>query len=445
MAVRINELTKDASFNSDDYIMKDGSTNGTRLISVQNAADDLARKSTVGLRRPAAYDEATDVAGTDYIVTDDTSEPKRVTAQNAATSFAQLAQYDTAESVSDQDYILKIGSTGTVTKVEVEQAAADFAQLAGQVVGSEMVESAIAKGLADEALDQAINTIMPNTVAQLRTELSEGTAATEIVDGAFEASELQSTAVASTDQFIKWDPENEEFKRVTVENALEGAIDDAGLQTAIIDRSDQLLKWDPTAKEYKRVTIGNVVDGSIARGTNRTSPYNATDPIVMGSFLYNQDGSPNSASTYNVQLNKLMSGLTYIDSGSTSIIKYGTTSASDQIAYYKNRDGVWYRTSVGDLLNLLHSNVYTYSYTPTAYLTARKDMYVLISNDTPGLTYPGNVQKVTFETMFRSIANYVGEHIPLDTNAAADTVDGQLTKALTDLGILNDVVDPDPT
>lgn len=401
MAVRINELTKDASFNNDDYIMKDSSTNGTRLISVQNAADDLARKSTVGLRRPTAYDEATDVAGTDYIVKDDASAPKRVTAQNAATSFAQLAQYDTAESVSDQDYILKLGSTG-VAKVEAERAAADFAQLAGQVVGSEMVESAIAKGLADEALDQAINTVMPNTVAQLRTELSEGTAATEIVDGAIAASELQ---------------------------------------TAIIERSDELLKWDSTNDEFKLVTVNNVVSGSLARGTNRSTPFNATDPVVMGSFLYNQDGSPNSASTYNVQLNKLMSGLTYIDSSSTSIIKYGTTSASDQIAYYKNRDGKWYRTSVGDLLNLLHLN--TSITTPSDYYIPLKTNYLLHSYDSPA--DGKNIARITERDFANNIANYVGEHIPLNTNAAADTVDGKLTKALTDLGILNDVVDPDPT
>lgn len=440
MAVRINELTKDTSFNNDDYIMKDGSTNGTRLISVQNAADDLARKSTVGLRRPTAYDEATDVAGTDYIVKDDASAPKRVTAQNAATSFAQLAQYDTAESVSDQDYILKLGSTG-VTKVEAERAAADFAQLAGQVVGSEMVESAIAKGLADEALDQAINTVMPNTVAQLRTELSEGTAATEIVDGAFEASELQSTAVESTDQFIKWDPENEEFKRVTAQNILKGTIDDAGLQTAIVNRSDQLLKWDPTSKEYKRVTINNVVDGSIARGTNRPLPANETDSVIMGSFLYNQDGSPNSASTYKVPLNKLMSGLTYINSSSTSIIKYGITSASDQIAYYKNRDGKWYRTSVGDLLNLLHLD--TTIDAISNYYIPSKTNYLFRSYDSPADNK--NVHRVSERDFANNIAHYVGEHIPLNTNAAADTVDGKLTKALTDLGILNDVVDPDPT
>jgi hypothetical protein len=394
----------------------------------------------VGLRRPTAYDEATDVAGTDYIVKDDASAPKRVTAQNAATSFAQLAQYDTAESVSDQDYILKLGSTG-VTKVEAEQAAADFAQLAGQVVGSEMVESAIAKGLADEALDQAINTVMPNTVAQLRTELSEGTAATEIVDGAIAASELQSTAVESTDQFIKWDPANEEFKRVTAQNILKGTIDDAGLQTAIVNRSDQLLKWDPTSKEYKRVTINNVVDGSIARGTNRPFPANETDSVIMGSFLYNQDGSPNSASTYNVRLNDLMSGLTYINSSSTSIIKYGTTSASDQIAYYKNRDGKWYRTSVGDLLNLLHLN--TSITTPSDYYIPSKTDYLLHSYDSPANGQ--NVARITERDFANNIANYVGEHIPFNTNAAEDTVDGKLKIALTNLGILDKVVDPDPT
>lgn len=438
--VNINELTKDTSFNNDDYIMKDGSTNGTRLISVQNAADDLARKSTVGLRRPTAYDEATDVAGTDYIVKDDASAPKRVTAQNAATSFAQLAQYDTAGNVSDQDYILKIGSTGTVTKVEAEQAAADFAQLAGQVVGSEMVESAIAKGLADKALDQAINTVMPNTVAQLRTELSEGTAATEIVDGAIKSADL-TTWVDRKTQLMQWDPDDEEFKRITVGDVFKGAVEFTIFSASSAEGTDHLLIWDPTNKKCKRVRINNVVDGSIARGTNRPWPANETDSVIMGSFLYNQDGSPNSASTYKVPLNDLMSGLTYINSSSTSIIKYGTTSASDQIAYYKNIDGKWYRTSVGDLLNLLHLN--TSITTPSDYYIPSKTNYLLHSYDSPA--NGKNIARITERDFANNIANYVGEHIPLNTNAAADTVDGQLTKALTDLGILNDVVDPDPT
>lgn len=399
MAVRINELTKDASFNNDDYIMKDGSTNGTRLISVQNAADDLARKSTVGLRRPTAYDEATDVAGTDYIVKDDASAPKRVTAKNAATSFAQLAQYDTAESVSDQDYILKLGSTG-VAKVEAERAAADFAQLAGQVVGSEMVESAIAKGLADEALDQAINTVMPNTVAQLRTELSEGTAATEIVDGAIEAS---------------------------------------ALQTDIINRSDELLKWDPTNDEFKRVTVNNVVSGSLARGTNRSTPFNATDPVIMGSFLYNQDGSPqaNGVSTYRVPLNKFLNGLQFKERADTNGIVYNTTTNS-QIVYYDTSSNTFYRTSVKDLINLLYADTpldVTASGIPT------NNVYLLQTYNYADGRCVARIGKLD---TYKEIANYVGEHIPLNTNAAADTVDGKLTKALTDLGILNDVVDPDP-
>lgn len=221
-AVNIKDLAKDTSFNNDDYIMKDGSTNGTRLISVQNAADDLARKSTVGLKRPSAYDEAITVDGADYIVKDDTSAPKRVTAQNAATSFAQLAQYGTSTSVSDQDYILKLGSTG-VTKVEAEQAAADFAQLAGQVVGSEMVESAIAKGLADEALDRAIDTVVPNAVSQLKTELSAAEPSTEIVNGAIKSAD-ETTTVDRNNQLIQWNPSTEEFKRTTVRNVLDGAV-----------------------------------------------------------------------------------------------------------------------------------------------------------------------------------------------------------------------------
>jgi len=223
MSININTLTKDTSFKDDDYLLKDGNTNRTRIISVQDAADDLARRSTTVLKRASNYDEALAITETDYIIKDNTTAPARVLASNAATSLAQMATYPDGSNVSDTDYILKINANGKPQKVEASQAAADLAELAGQIAGAEMLEEAIAKGIVDQAMTNAIETTVPQAVQTLRSELSEGEVASQIVDGAL-TSYAADTLIANTDKFYKRDTDDTATTYVTAKQIV-----DAGL------------------------------------------------------------------------------------------------------------------------------------------------------------------------------------------------------------------------
>lgn len=223
MGIRISSLGKDSSFRDDDYLLKDGDTSGTRLISIQNAADDIARKSTVVIKRASNYDEATTITETDYIIKDNTTAPARVSATNAASSFVQLASYPDDTNVEEEDYILKVGADGSTSKVPAVQAGSDLAIFGGQIAGAEMLEEAIARGIVDQAMTNAIQTTVPQAVTQLRVELSEGSAATQIVDGALTAYS-QAVAIAETDKFYKRDVDDTETTYVSAEQIFDAGV-----------------------------------------------------------------------------------------------------------------------------------------------------------------------------------------------------------------------------
>lgn len=223
MSIRISSLGKDSSFKDDDYLLKDGDTSGTRLISIQNAADDIARKSTVVIKRASNYDEATTITETDYIIKDNTTAPARVSAPNAASSFVQLASYPDDTNVEEEDYILKVGADGSTSKVPAVQAGSDLAIFGGQIAGAEMLEEAIARGIVDQAMTNAIQTTVPQAVTQLRVELSEGSAATQIVDGALTAYS-QGVSIAETDKFYKRDVDDTETTYVSAEQIFDAGV-----------------------------------------------------------------------------------------------------------------------------------------------------------------------------------------------------------------------------
>lgn len=312
MGTKISAMTKDTSFKDDDYLLKDGATNGTRTISVQDAADDLASKSTIGLKRASSYTEATTVDNGDFFVKDTATVPNRITAANLASGLAQIASYPDGTAIGTDDYILKVTDTG-VQKIDAQTAAGNLYELAGEMAGSEMLEEAIAKGIVDQAMQNAITETVPEAADAIRVELRQGTGASAIVDAAMDA--------YSTD--------------------------------TAVDSSDLFVKRDKTQGSTTVVTAEQIVNGALA--------------IILPSGLD--------------------------QTSDTVLIRNGTTLGE---------------VSMADFI---------------AYMVTNAD--------------PTDIPAATIEYLFT--------HIPFDTNAAADTVDGQLTKALTDLGILNDVVDPDPT
>lgn len=329
MGTKISAMTKDTSFKNDDYLLKDGATNGTRTISVQDAADDLARKTTVGLRRASTYSEATTVADGDFFIKDTSSSPNRITAANLASGLARIASYPDGTEIGTDDYILKVTATG-VQKIDAQTAAGNLYELAGEMAGSDMLEEAIAKGIVDQAMHNAITETVPEAADAIRAELRQGTGASAIVDG---------------------------------------AIDTYNTDTAV-DSSDLFVKRDKTQGSTTVVTAEQIVNGALA--------------IILPSGLD--------------------------QTSDTVLIRNGSTLGE---------------VSMADFIS---------------YMVANAD-----PTDIPAATIEHIVQNIDPTDITAATIEYLVTHIPLNTNAAADTVDGKLTKALTDLGILNDVVDPDPT
>jgi hypothetical protein len=346
MSIKISSLTKDTSFKNDDYLLKDGATNGTRTISVQDAADDLARKSTVGLKRASTYSEATTIADGDFLIKDTTNTPNRITAANLATGLAQLATYPDGTSIGTDDYILKVTSTG-VQKINAQTAAGNLYELAGEMAGTEMLEEAIAKGIVDQAMQNAIEETVPDAADAIRAELRQGTGASSIVDAAYDLYDSGSS-VGSTDLF---------------------------------------LKRDRTQGSTTVVTAEQIVNGALA--------------VILASGLD--------------------------DSTDTVLIRNGSTLGE---------------VSMADFISYMVANA-----DPTDIPAATIEHIVqnIDPTDITAATIEHIVQNIDPTDITAATIEYLVTHIPLDTNAAADTVDGQLTQALTDLGILNDVVDPDPT
>lgn len=201
MATKISALVKDNSFKDDDYLIKDGEEHGTRTISVQEAADGLVGRSSVGLKRASSYGEATTITEGDYFIKDNTTNPSRISPTNLATELAQLATYPDGESIGVDDYILKVSSNG-IQKISAQNAAGDIYELAGEMAGAEMLEEAIANGIVDQAMENAITETVPAAVDALRSEIVQGTTSTAIVDGAYDRYS-NDTEVALTDYFLK--------------------------------------------------------------------------------------------------------------------------------------------------------------------------------------------------------------------------------------------------
>ena len=239
MAIKISELTKDASFRDDDYLIKDGTVNGTRTISVQNAANELGRMSTTGLKRASLYDEATTIEANDYLVNDNATAPRRITAANAATSLAQLAEYQETNSIDETDYIFKSDANGTITKVDATEAAGDLFVLAGEMAGSEMLEEAIARGIVDQAMNNAITQTVPTAVQELRTELSQPANSTAIVNGAL-GYYSEDSSVDPTDLFVKRNAAGDATSMVTPDKIIDGALTDVA-ETDLVDTDDSVL------------------------------------------------------------------------------------------------------------------------------------------------------------------------------------------------------------
>lgn len=224
----INSLTVDSTIRDDEYLIKDGSTVGTRRISVSDAANELAERSTIGLKRASEYDEAITLDGTDYLIKDDGNAPKRIAASNAAQHIGQMANYSTDSELATTDYILKETDSGVKKKVVATEAAEALALMAGNIAGSEMLEEAIAQGIVDQAMQNAISTTVPQAVQELKTELSEGSAATDILDSALDHEDI-GTTTASTDLFVKRDRTNETTEMVTADSIVKAGVSDLPL------------------------------------------------------------------------------------------------------------------------------------------------------------------------------------------------------------------------